>query len=170
MLKTTIKGIDSFQNWLGYLVAMLIFPLCAIMIYEVIMRYIFNMPTAWGFELTTYLYGIHFMLGLGYTLQHNNHVRVEVLVSLLSKRKQVIISLLCHLILLLPVFGMLCYAASDYALTSVMRNERSWSAWGPYLYPYKILMALGFLFFFIQGISSLLKQIQGLRDGENLKP
>ncbi|MBS3779056.1 MAG: TRAP transporter small permease subunit [Desulfovermiculus sp.] len=170
MLSKIIKGIDWVQNWFGYLVAMLIFPLCAIMLYEVLMRYIFNKPTSWGFELTTYIYGIHFMLGLGYTLLYNNHVRVDVLVSLLSKRKQVIISLLCHLVLLLPVFALLCYASFDYAWTSVMRDEHSWSSWGPALYPYKLLMSLGFFMFFIQGVSSFLKQIQGLRGKEPLNP
>ncbi|MDZ7759030.1 MAG: TRAP transporter small permease subunit [Desulfovermiculus sp.] len=163
MLSKLIKGIDWFQDWFGYLVSMLIFPLCLIMLYEVVMRYVFNKPTSWGFELTTYIYGIHFMLGLGYTLLYNNHVRVEVLVSLLSERKRQIISLFCHLILLLPVFAMLCYASMDYGLTSLQRNEHSWSSWGPALYPFKLLMALGFLMFFIQGISSFLKQVQGLR-------
>ncbi|MGM0786249.1 MAG: TRAP transporter small permease subunit [Thermodesulfobacteriota bacterium] len=163
MIKKICKGIDSFQDWFGYLTAMLIFPLTAIIIYEVIMRYVFNKPTTWGFELTTYLYGIHFMLGLGYTLMYNGHVRVEVFVTLMSKRKQNIVSLICHLILLLPVFAVLLYASADYAWTSVVRDEHSWSSWGPPLYPFKLLMALGFLMFFIQGISSFLKDVQTLR-------
>jgi TRAP-type mannitol/chloroaromatic compound transport system permease small subunit len=166
MLKKIINCIDRFQNWFGYLVAMLIFPLCAIMIYEVFMRYVFNKPTSWGFELTTYIYGIHFMLALGYTYLYNTHVRVEVLVTLLSKRKQTIISLICHLLLLLPVFGILTFSSMEYAYVSIVRQEHSWSAWGPALYPYKTLMALGFLMFFLQGISSTFKQILALKEGE----
>lgn len=166
MINKICKGIDRFQDWFGYLTAMLIFPLTAVIIYEVIMRYVFNKPTAWGFELTTYIYGIHFMLGLGYTLMYNGHVRVDVLVKLLSHRKQVIISLLCHLILLLPVFAMLSYATFDYAWISVQRLEKSWTSWAPPLYPFKLLMALGFLMFFIQGISNFLKEVQALRDGD----
>ncbi len=166
MIDKIYKGIDRFQDWFGYLTAMVIFPLTAIVIYEVFMRYIFNKPTRWGFELTTYLYGIHFMLGLGYTLLYKGHVRVEVFVSLLSKRKQTIISALCHLILLLPVFGILFYASFDYAWTSVVQREQSWTAWAPPLYPFKLLMSLGFLMFFIQGISSFLKEVKALRQGE----
>jgi TRAP-type mannitol/chloroaromatic compound transport system permease small subunit len=166
MIDKICKGIDGVQDWFGYLTSMLIFPMTAIVIYEVFMRYAFNMPTSWGFELTTYIYGIHFMLGLGYTLLYNGHVRVEVVVSLLSKRKQIVISALCHLILLLPVFGMLCYASFNYAWTSVVRDEHSWTSWAPPLYPFKLLLALGFLMFFIQGISSFLKDVQALRRGE----
>lgn len=166
MINKITKGIDSFQDWFGYLTAMLIFPMTAIIIYEVFMRYLFNRPTTWGFELTTYIYGIHFMLGLGYTLMYNGHVRVEVFVTLLSRRKQQIISILCNLFLLLPVFSLFCYASWSYAWTSVVRNEKSWTSWAPPLYPFKLLMALGFLMFVIQGVSTLLKEIQALRNGD----
>ncbi len=166
MINKITKGIDTFQDWFGYLTAMLIFPMTAIIIYEVFMRYLFNRPTSWGFELTTYIYGIHFMLGLGYTLMYNGHVRVEVFVTLLSRRKQQIISILCNLFLLLPVFSLFCYASWSYAWTSVVRNEKSWTSWAPPLYPFKLLMALGFLMFVIQGVSTLLKEIQALRNGD----
>lgn len=162
MIDKICKGIDRTQDWFGYLTSMLIFPLTVIIIYEVLMRYIFNKPTRWGFELTTYIYGIHFMLGLGYTLLYNGHVKVDIFVTLLSKRKQIIISVLCHLIMLLPVFGVLAYASFDYAWTSVVRREASWTAWGPPLYPFKLLMFLGFLAFFVQGVSSFLKEIRAL--------
>ncbi|MCF8035833.1 MAG: TRAP transporter small permease subunit [Desulfobacteraceae bacterium] len=164
MINKICKGIDGVQDWFGYITAMLIFPMTAIIIYEVFMRYIFNRPTSWGFELTTYIYGMHFMLGLGYTLLYNGHVRVEVFLTLLSRRKQKIISVLCHLILLLPVFSLFCYASWSYAWTSVVRLEKSWTSWAPPLYPFKLLMALGFLMFVIQGVSSLLKEIQALRE------
>ena len=166
MIKKICNGIDWFQGWFGYLTAMLIFPMTAIIIYEVFMRYVLNKPTTWGFELTTYLYGIHFMLGLGYTLMHNGHVKVDVLVTLLSRRKQLVISTLCHLILLLPVFGMLSYGVTKYAWSSLQGLEKSWTSWAPPLYPFKLLMALGFLMFFIQGVSSFLRHIQALKDGD----
>lgn len=166
MIKKIYKTFDTFQGWFGYLTAMLIFPMTLIIIYEVVMRYIFNKPTTWGFELTTYIYGIHFMLGLGYTLLHHGHVRVDVLVTLLSRRKQIIISMLCYLILLIPVFAMLSYASFDYAWTAVQRLEKSWTSWAPPLYPFKLLMSLGFFMFFMQGVSSFLKEVQALKDGD----
>ena len=166
MIDKLCKGIDRFQDWFGYLTAMLIFPMTVIIIYEVIMRYIFNRPTTWGFELTTFIYGIHFMLGLGYTLMYGGHVKVEVLVTLLSRRKQLIISIFSHLVLLLPVFAILSYASFNYAWTSVMQRELSWSSWAPPLYPFKLLMFLGFLMFFIQGVSNFLKEVQRLRQGD----
>ena len=45
--------------------SLLVLPLLLVVIYEVIMRYVFNAPTIWGFEATTFLYGIHYMLGSG---------------------------------------------------------------------------------------------------------
>lgn len=167
MIDKTIKGIDRFQDWFGYLVAMLIYPMTVVVLFEVFMRYVFNRPTSWGFELTTFIYGIHFMLGLGYTFLHNGHVKVDVLVTLLKKRKQRIISLIAHLIMSLPVFLLFSWAAVKFAWTSIQGLEHSWSAWGPPIYPLKALMALGFITLFIQCVSSFLKTIQSMRQDED---
>jgi len=166
MINKTIKGIDTFQDWFGYAVAMLIYPMTIIVLYEVFMRYIFNRPTSWGFELTTFLYGLHFTLGLGYTFLYNGHVKVDVLVSLLKKRKQRVISLIAHLIMSLPVFLLFSWATVKFAWTSIKGLEHSWSAWGPPIYHLKALMALGFILLFAQVVSSFLKDIQALRSKE----
>ena len=47
-------------------------------LYEVIMRYVFDAPTIWGFKATTFLYRVHFMLGLAYTDVTDGHVEVDI--------------------------------------------------------------------------------------------
>ena len=159
----TIKTIDTIQDWFGFWVAMLIFPMVLVVIYEVIMRYVFNAPTSWGFEATTFIYGLHYMLGFGYALLHNSHVKVDVFVSLLPKRKRNIISLICNLFMFLPVFALLSYGCITFAWDSIIGLEKSWTSWAPPIYPFKSLMALGFIMLLLQGVSSLLKDFQTLR-------
>ncbi|MCF8106206.1 MAG: TRAP transporter small permease subunit [Desulfohalobiaceae bacterium] len=163
----TIKTIDTIQDWFGFWTAMLILPMVLVVIYEVVMRYVFNAPTSWGFEATTFLYGLHYMLGFGYALLYNSHVKVDVFVSLLSSKKQTVISLICHLVLFLPVFGLLSYGCITFAWDSIIGLERSWTSWAPPIYPFKSLMALGFIMLWLQGISSILKDIQTLRSKFN---
>jgi len=67
MLEKISSAIDSFNRKEGEWCALLIIPLTLVVIYEVIMRYVFDAPTIWGFEATTFIYGVHFMLGLAYT-------------------------------------------------------------------------------------------------------
>jgi TRAP-type mannitol/chloroaromatic compound transport system permease small subunit len=151
----------------GFWTAMLIFPMVLIVLYEVLMRYLFNAPTSWGFEATTFLYGIHYMLGFGYTLKYNGHVKVDVFVSLLSARKQTLISLLTHLIFFIPVYALLSWGSIKFAWTSIQGLEKSWTSWAPPIYPFKSLMALGFIMLLIQGLSSIIKDIRKLRGLEN---
>ncbi len=41
-------------------------------------RYFFNSPTIWGLELTTFIYGVHFVMGFGYTEKYDGHVSVDI--------------------------------------------------------------------------------------------
>jgi len=158
--------IDKVQDALGFWTAMLIFPMVLVVMYEVLMRYLFNAPTSWGFEATTFLYGIHYMLGLGYTLKYNGHVKVDIFVTLLSTRKQILVNLFTHLVFFVPVYALLSWGSIKFAWTSIQGLEKSWTSWAPPLYPFKTLMALGFVMLLIQGISSIIKDIQRLREVE----
>ena len=64
MLGKLSKAIDTFNIKQGDVSALLALPLLVVVVYEVVMRYAFNAPTTWGFEATTFLYGVHYMLGL----------------------------------------------------------------------------------------------------------
>lgn len=163
MIQKIIRSIDKFQDWFGFFVSLLIIPMTVVVMYEVLMRYVFHSPTSWGFEMTTFIYGLHFTLGLGYTLLHNGHVKVDVFVTMLTKKKQHIVALLTTLVMLLPTFFLLSLSCIDFAWTSIKNLEHSWTSWGPPIYPLKALMVLGIILFVIQGISSLLKDVNYLR-------
>ena len=93
MLSTISNAIDRFNDKEGEITSMLIYPLLVIVIYEVFMRYVFNAPTSWGFEATTFLYGVHYMFGLAYTDVHDGHVKVDIFTARMSKRLQAIIGI-----------------------------------------------------------------------------
>jgi TRAP-type mannitol/chloroaromatic compound transport system permease small subunit len=157
------KGIDAFSRKEGEIGALLIVPLTVVVIYEVIMRYVFDAPTIWGFELTAFLYGIHYMLGLSYTQVHGGHVKVDVLITRFSTRTQAIINIITNLGIFIPVMSLLTIWSFKYAYTSTVELEHNSTSWAPPIYPLKIIMALSFLFLFIQGVSDLLKEIRTLR-------
>ncbi len=160
------KTIDRVQDVFGFWTAMLIFPMVLVVLYEVFMRYVFNKPTSWGFEATTFLYGIHYMLGFGYTLLYNGHVKVDVFVNLLSRRTQSVISLITYVVFFLPVYALLSWGSIKFAWTSIQGLEKSWTSWAPPIYPFKVLMALGFIMLLIQGLSSIIKEFQKFRGAE----
>uniref|UniRef100_A0A831ZVY8 TRAP transporter small permease subunit n=1 Tax=Desulfacinum infernum TaxID=35837 RepID=A0A831ZVY8_9BACT len=155
--------IDGFIDRQGRVCALLILPLCAVVIYEVIMRYIFNAPTIWGFEMTTFLYGLHYMLGLAYTELHNGHVKVDILTARIKKKPATILAIITSLVIFVPILSLLTYWTWAFAIKSTQMMEKNATSWAPPIWPIKLLMALSFTFLLLQGLSKLFKDIESLK-------
>jgi TRAP-type mannitol/chloroaromatic compound transport system permease small subunit len=162
MLEKISTMIDTFSRKEGEWSALLILPLTFIVIYEVIMRYVFDAPTIWGFEATTFIYGIHFMLGLAYTLVTDGHVKVDIFTARAKRRTQAVIVIITNLVIFLPVFTCMTIWAWKYAITSTLQHELNSTSWAPPIWPIKLIMAVAFSFLLIQGISTVLKAIHSL--------
>ena len=160
MLSKISRGIDTFSTKQGEFTSMLIIPLLLVVLYEVLLRYGFNAPTTWGFEMTAFLYGMHYMFGISYTDVKNGHVRVDIFTSLASKKVQAVFGALTTLVLFLPVMICMTIWSSKFAWYSVEGLERNSTSWAPSIWPFKIVMAVCFLFLLLQGISNLIKDLQ----------
>lgn len=158
------RFIDALVEFVGQTSSYLILPLIGMIGYEVFARYIFNAPTTWAFELSTFVYGVHFMLGLAYAHKHNSHVSIDVFEAKLPMKPRAVLRIATNLAFFLPIIGILAYGTIVYAATSWGYRELSWSSWSPKIYPYKALMALGFVLFFLQGVAKLIDDIRSLRD------
>ncbi|MEJ2469796.1 MAG: TRAP transporter small permease subunit [Desulfuromonadales bacterium] len=154
--------IDTFNEKFGFYASYLILPLILVVVYEVIMRYGFNAPTSWAFELTVFLYGTHFSFALGYAHKHDTHVAIDVFESRLPERPRTILRIVVNLVMFLPAIGMLTFYTCTLAATSWQQWEHASSSWAPPIYPVKTLMAFGFILFFLQGIAKLIQDIRTL--------
>jgi TRAP-type mannitol/chloroaromatic compound transport system permease small subunit len=163
MLDKISNAIDTFNIKQGQWSALLALPLLVVVVYEVIMRYIFNAPTVWGFEATTFLYGVHFILGLAYCDVLGGHVKVDVFTVRLPMKSQSLIGILTNLIFFMPVMIVLTIASWKYAFISITEGELNPTSWAPPIYPIKTLMAVGFSFLLIQGFSNLIHNIRVLQ-------
>lgn len=162
-METIIRGIDALNEKVGLYSSLLILPLVAVVIYEVTVRYVFSAPTSWGFELTTFLYGIHYMLGLPDALRSNTHVSIDIFESRLAAKNRAILRILTNLCMFIPAMGFMAFGSIKYAITSWAIWEHASSSWGPAIYPYKTFMAIGFILFFLAGIAKLLQDINSLK-------
>ena len=163
MLETAINKIDRFIDKQGRISSYLIYPLVIVVLYEVVMRYAFNSPTVWGFEVTAFAYGLHYMLGLSYTERHAGHVKVDIVTMKLSKKTQAVLGVITYGVIFVPVFFCMTAGAVRFAFTATMQHELNSTSWAPPIWPLKILMALSFLFLLLQGIASLLKHVRTLK-------
>ena len=167
-----IHVIDSINNWIGKIFAFLVFLLLGVSIYEVIARYVFNRPTIWAAQILSILFVTMVVLGGGYVLLHNGHVRMDVFYSRLSPRQRAIIDVSTFIVFLLFT-SMLAWKTIDMAWASVKIREATWSAFKGPIYPKKIALALSVVLLLLQGVAQLLRntlfirgwKVEGDKDG-----
>ncbi len=148
--------------WASYLVILLTF----IVVYEVIRRKIFNSPTSWAFEFSTFLYGGMFILGAGYTHYYDMHVSIDVLEERFPEKVRTWLRIITFIIFFLPFMSGLFYASLTYTIDSWMTHEHSMSAWAPPIYIYKTVMPVGFFLLLIEGIAKFIRDIFKLKGEE----
>ena len=162
MFQQFSRWIDKFIIRQGEWTSLLILPLLIVVIYEVVMRYGFNSPTVWGFEATTFLYGLHFMFGVSYTDVTGGHVKVDIFTQNAPNKVKAFLGALTTAVLFLPATACLTWYSFEFAFASVTDLERNPTSWAPPIYPIKVIMALCLLFLLLQGISNLIKDCSAL--------
>src|SRR5712672_1480733 len=95
--------IDHVNERVGKLVYWLILAMVLVSAGNAIMRYTFSMASNAWLELQWYLFAAVFLLCAGYTLLHNEHIRIDVVTSLLSRRARIWIDIFGTLFFLLPM-------------------------------------------------------------------
>lgn len=121
---------------------------------------------AW-LEAQWYAFGALFLLGAGYTLKHNGHVRIDVLHQRLSARTRAWIDLLGGLLFLLPFAGLLAWLSWSLFAEAWRIQEMSSDAGGLLRWPAKLMLPVGFGLLFLQGISDIIKQV-GIIRGQSI--
>lgn len=159
-LMKIIERIDTFTSWCGTVVAWAIVPLFLGLTYEVIVRYGFDAPTEWAFDVTYMLYGSHFMLGAAYTLLMGGHIRTDMFYERYSPRTKGLVDAAGYLLFFFPAVLFLLVAGGDAALVSWRMLEKSEiSPWRPPIYPFKAVVPLAALLLLVQGVSEFLKSV-----------
>ena len=86
-MQKVLQIIDVISLITGKIVSFLILIIVGITVYEVILRYVFNSPTTWAFELNYLIFGAYSILGGAYTFYLKGHVNVDILYGRLSLKK-----------------------------------------------------------------------------------
>jgi TRAP-type mannitol/chloroaromatic compound transport system permease small subunit len=150
--------INNLNDWVGKIFGWLIIPLMLLVVFDVILRYIFNRPTIWVWDINVQLLGTLVVLGGGYALRHGAHIGVDALVGHLSPPKRAMVDLITSFFFFFGV-GVLMWKATMDAIFSVQIKELYTSVFAPPIYPFKILMVLGILLLFLQGVVKFIQDL-----------
>ena len=164
--------IDRVNEFIGRQVSWLILAAVLVSAYNAIVRYLGDglpdflpIPRASNalLELQWYLYGTVFMLAAAYTLLKNEHIRIDIVSSRMTKRMRDKVDLFCHTFFLMPFCLLMVWLAWPWFWRSYNSGEVSANAGGLILWPAKMMVLIGFLLLTAQGISEIIKRIAVLR-------
>jgi TRAP-type mannitol/chloroaromatic compound transport system permease small subunit len=154
VIKLLCHWIDSLNQWVGRGVAWVTLGLVLVVFIDVVMRYLFNTSFVFTQELEWHLFGFIFLIGAGYTLLHDGHVRVDIIYQRLGFKGRAWVNLSGVLLFLIPGCIMVITTSWKFTVTSFAMLEGSPDPGGiPFRFILKGCIPVGFVLLLLQGIS-----------------
>jgi len=158
MVKAFCHAVDTINAWVGKYFGFLIVPLVVLVTMEVILRYVFNKPTIWAWDVNVQLLGALGALGAGFALLHRGHVEIDLIAVRLSPRAKAILDVITALLFFFGI-GVILWKTALGAWTSLLAREVYSSFFRPPIYPLKIIIVVGVFLLLLQGIAKFLRDL-----------
>lgn len=151
--------IDAMNTRIGRWMSWLILVAVIISTANALIRKIFDQSSNSWLEMQWVLFGAVFLFCAPWTFLSNEHIRIDIVNSLFSKKVRNWIDVFGHVVFLLPFTIVMIIVSVPFFLRSYGINEQSLNAGGLAQWPSKMLIPLGFMLLFVQGISELIKRL-----------
>jgi len=163
-LEKFVQKIERISELVGKGESWAVIALIVSICYEVIMRYAFRAPTLWSFDISYMLGGSMYVLGLAWVLRDDGNVRVDIISSRFSPRRQLYIQLIFTAILLFPISILLFKISLQQAIRSWSVLEKaSYTVWYPPIYPLRTIVCVAIFLWLLQGIAKFYRYWQQLK-------
>lgn len=160
VLKSIAKFIDAINERVGRGVSWVTVLLVAVVFTDVVMRKVINTSFVFTQELEWHLFAFIFLMGAGYTLLYDGHVRVDIIYQRLSTKGQAWVNFVCCFVFLFPGCFLVIYTSLDFVANSFAVLEGSPDPGGiPLRFILKACIPAGFFLFALQGVSLMLKSL-----------
>ena len=112
-----------FSELTGAAIAWLTLPMVVATFVIALLRYAFALNWIWMQELVVWMHALVFMLAAAYTLNSDEHVRVDIFYRQFSPRRKALVNLCGCLVFLLPLSVMLIVMSLDYVITDFLLSD-----------------------------------------------
>ena len=157
------RSIDALNSRIGKWLSWLILAAVLVSAINATVRKVLDTSSNSWLELQWVLFGAVFLLCAPWTLNANEHIRIDIVNNALPKRLRNWIDLVGHALFLLPLTIVMIITGLPFAIRSYQINEQSFSAGGLPQWPAKAIVLIGFLLLGLQGVSELIKRIAIMR-------
>ena len=165
-MRLVADWIDAASKWVGEKASLLMIPLVLIAMMEVVLRYVFNSPTIWAWDVNIQLGAMLVSLAGAYALLNGLFVRVDIVINYLPPKIRVWLELVLSIVPLFAV-GVMVKLGVVQALVACKRGECLASTWMPPIYPLRIVVAAGFVLLLLQVISRTIRTFLVVAGHEN---
>ncbi|MBA4323754.1 MAG: C4-dicarboxylate ABC transporter [Rhodobacter sp.] len=157
------RGIDRVNAFIGKSVVWLILLAVLVSAANAVSRKLFDLSSNAWLELQWYLFGAAFMGAAAYTLQQNEHIRIDVFYGSRSRRTQHWIDLLGHIFFLLPFVVLMAWLLWPYTIQAFVSGQVSSNAGGLIIWPARAILLIGFIMLSFQALAEIVKKIAVMR-------
>jgi TRAP-type mannitol/chloroaromatic compound transport system permease small subunit len=157
-LRKIFGVIDYINELLSNLASLLFLPMTLIAVFEVVMRYVFNRPTIWAWDVNVQLFAVIVVFGAGNTLLQKGHVVMDIFILRLSAKKRLIINMAVYTIFI-ATMAIVVWQCGIYAQRSIQIGERTSTLLSPPIYPLKTGIFIGVALFWLQAFSMFFKDV-----------
>jgi TRAP-type mannitol/chloroaromatic compound transport system permease small subunit len=156
-----LQTIDNMSEQVGRVASYAYGVIMLIQLMEAFLRYVFSSPTIWAWDVNSQLFMGATILGGGYVLLHDTHVRVDVLYSRVSRKKKAIFDLISFTLTTF-VLALMTWELADMAWGSWRSKERGYSLFAPPIYPVKLAFLIGVSLLLLQTVAHVYRTIRSL--------
>ncbi|MCC7326102.1 MAG: TRAP transporter small permease subunit [Burkholderiales bacterium] len=157
------RAIDASSERIGRSVYWLVLVAVLISAANAVVRKVFNYSSNSFLEIQWYLFSVVFLFSAGYTLKHNEHVRIDIVTGRLSPRVRAGIDIFGTVFFLLPVAILVTWLSWPLFIDAYVRHEVSTNTGGLIVWPARLMVPVGFFLLIAQALSELIKRIAFLR-------
>jgi TRAP-type mannitol/chloroaromatic compound transport system permease small subunit len=156
-IQAYIRFIYKFNRTVGIFAMYLVMMMMGILLFSSISKGI-GSPQIWVIEMAQFTMAAYYLLGGGYSMQMDAHVRMDVFYGNWSAKRQAItdaFTVLC----LITYLGMLLYGALSSTAYALEYGQKNYSSWRPPLAPIKIIMTTGIILMLLQVLATFAQNI-----------
>ncbi len=158
-----ISFANNLNDFFGKMVAWLVLAMILMTIILVSVHFLFNSSSRMAEESVIYMFAILFMVGVSYTLKHNNHVRVDIFYNKMSPRQRAFVDLGGTLLFLIPFCLVMFWLSLTPVINSWSLLEGAKDSGGiPALFILKSFLLIMPTLLLIQGVATILVSLQTL--------
>lgn len=165
LLRAYVQKVGAISEWTGKTVCFIGLALVFTITIDVFLRYVFNAPTKWSYDITYMLGGTLLIVPAGYVLYHKGHVAIDIVRRAMPRKVGLTLDLILDLVFFFPLVIVLLYMGTDHAITSIAQRELSnVGFWRPPLYPFRTMIPVAYFLLLIQGIATFIQNAYELLD------